>query len=92
MPSPILPHRHEEDCPCHRGGSTLAALVPVAPIDPANTEYPWNFSPVLPLCGFGAACYAPRRAAYLAPFAIFRPLLFSRVAQRQPAPATPAIA
>ena len=67
-------------------GSTLAALVLVAlafrlapyvlhlfgvSIDPANTEYPWNFSPVLPLCVFGAACYASRRAAYVAPFAIY---------------------
>lgn len=67
-------------------GSTLAAFVLVAlafrlapyvlhlfgvPIDPANTDYPWNFSPVLPLCVFGAACYATRRAAYLAPFAIY---------------------
>ena len=67
-------------------GSTLAALVLVAlafrlapyvlhlfgvPIDPANTDYPWNFSPVLPLFVFGAACYASRRAAYLAPFAIY---------------------
>ena len=67
-------------------GTTLAALVLVAlafrlapyvlhafgvPIDPANTDYPWNFSPVLPLCLFGAACFATRRVAYLAPFAIY---------------------
>ena len=67
-------------------GSTLAVFVLVAlafrlapyvlhavgiPIDPASTAYPWNFSPVLPLCVFGAACYATGRAAYLVPFAIY---------------------
>ncbi|MYE12679.1 MAG: hypothetical protein F4X99_13700, partial [Gammaproteobacteria bacterium] len=67
-------------------GSTLAVLILVAlafrlapyvlhafgvPIDPADTDYPWNFSPVLPLCLFGAACFATPRAAYLAPFAIY---------------------
>ncbi len=67
-------------------GSTLAGFVLVAlafrlapyvlhavgiPIDPASTAYPWNFSPVLPLCVFGAACYATGRAAYLVPFAIY---------------------
>lgn len=41
------------------------------PIDPANTVYPWNFSPILPLCLFGAACFATRRMAYLAPFAVY---------------------
>lgn len=65
---------------------TVAALVAVAvgfrlmpyllhrfgvPIDPENTIYPWNFSPILPLCIFGAACFAKRTVAYLAPMAIY---------------------
>ena len=41
------------------------------PIDPENTVYPWNFSPILPLCIFGAACFAKRTVAYLAPLAIY---------------------
>ena len=41
------------------------------PIDPENTVYPWNFSPILPLCIFGAACFARRTVAYLAPLAIY---------------------
>lgn len=41
------------------------------PIDPENTVYPWNFSPILPLCIFGAACFAKRTVAYLAPIAIY---------------------
>ena len=41
------------------------------PIDPENTVYPWNFSPILPLCIFGAACFAKRSVAYLAPLAIY---------------------
>ena len=40
-------------------------------IDPENTVYPWNFSPILPLCVFGAACFANRAVAYLAPLAIY---------------------
>ncbi len=40
-------------------------------IDPANTVYPWNFSPILPLCVFGAACFANRGVVYLAPMAIY---------------------
>lgn len=65
---------------------TLAALVIVAvgfrlmpyllhalgvPLDPENTAYLWNFSPILPLCVFGAACYARRSLAYLAPVAMY---------------------
>ena len=65
---------------------TLAMLVAIAvgfrlmpyllhelgvPIDPENTVYPWNFSPILPLCIFGAACFAKRTVAYLAPLAIY---------------------
>ena len=65
---------------------TIAALVAVAvgfrlmpyllhkfgvAIDPENTVYPWNFSPILPLCIFGAACFAKRTSAYLAPMAIY---------------------
>ena len=41
------------------------------PIDPENTLYPWNFSPILPLCVFGAACFSKRAVAYLAPIAIY---------------------
>ena len=41
------------------------------PIDPENTVYPWNFSPILPLCIFGAACFAKRSVAYLAPIAVY---------------------
>ena len=41
------------------------------PIDPENTVYPWNFSPILPLCIFGAACFAKRSIAYLAPIAVY---------------------
>lgn len=41
------------------------------PIDPENTVYPWNFSPILPLCIFGAACFSRRTVAYLAPLAIY---------------------
>ena len=40
-------------------------------IDPENTVYPWNFSPILPLCVFGAACFANRAVAYLVPLAIY---------------------
>ena len=40
-------------------------------IDPASTVYPWNFSPLLPLCMFGAACFASRGMAYLMPLAIY---------------------
>lgn len=75
-------------------GSTLAIVIAVAigfrlapyllhsfglQIDPNDTLYPWNFSPILPLCVFGAACYASRWAAlYPEP---------SRVALRRSAPA-----
>ena len=67
-------------------GSALAIVIAVAigfrlapyllhsfglQIDPADTLYPWNFSPILPLCVFGAACYASRSAAFLAPLAIY---------------------
>ncbi len=41
------------------------------PVDPENTLYPWNLSPVLPLCVFGAACFAKRSVAYLAPIAAY---------------------
>ena len=49
--------------------SVAARLLPYAlstfgvPIDPANTIYPWNFSPILPICLFGGAVYASRRLA-----------------------------
>ena len=41
------------------------------PIEPENTVYPWNFSPILPLCIFGAAYFANRTLAYLAPMAVY---------------------
>lgn len=41
------------------------------PIDPGGTAYPWNFSPILPLCIFGGAFYAQPRLAYAIPFATF---------------------
>lgn len=41
------------------------------PMDPEVTAYPWNFSPILPLCLFGAACYASRIGAFLVPLAIY---------------------
>ena len=41
------------------------------PIDPANTIYPWNFSPILPVCILGGAIYAQPRLAYAIPFATF---------------------
>ena len=40
-------------------------------IDPGSTVYPWNFSPILPLCLFGAAFYRSRTTAWLAPLAIY---------------------
>ena len=70
----------------HPRRSTLATLVIIAigfrlapyllhsagvPIHPGSTIYPWNFSPLLPLCLFGAACYATRTMAYLAPLTIY---------------------
>ena len=57
--------------------SVAARLIPYAlstlgvPIDPANTIYPWNFSPILPICLFGGAVYANRRLVYAIPFATF---------------------
>jgi hypothetical protein len=57
--------------------SVVARLVPYAlshlgvSIDPADTIYPWNFSPILPICLFGGACYAQPRLAYAVPFATF---------------------
>ncbi|MCY3858798.1 MAG: hypothetical protein OXG25_07805 [Gammaproteobacteria bacterium] len=42
------------------------------PIDPASsTVYPWNISPILPLCIFGAACYQSRSLVYVIPLAIY---------------------
>lgn len=57
--------------------SVVARLVPYTlatlgvPIDPTNTVYPWNFSPILPICLFGGAVYASRRLAYAIPIATF---------------------
>ncbi len=40
-------------------------------IDPGVTTYPWNFSPLLAICLFGAA-YLPRKSwSYLVPLATF---------------------
>ncbi len=41
------------------------------PFDPEVTVYPWNFSPILPLCLFGAACFASRATAFVAPLGIY---------------------
>ncbi len=41
------------------------------PFDPASTAYPWNFSPILPLAVFGAACYRRRGLSLLVPFGIY---------------------
>lgn len=66
--------------------TTLALLVLVAlgfrlapyllqalgiPFDPTSTAYAWNFSPILPLAVFGAACYGGRTLAFLVPFGVF---------------------
>lgn len=40
-------------------------------VDPAGTAYPWNFSPFLPLCIFGGACFSRVRLAYGMPLATF---------------------
>lgn len=37
-------------------------------LDHDNTVYPWNFSPILPICIFGGAVYAQRRLACAVPF------------------------
>lgn len=41
------------------------------PIDPEVTVYPWNFSPILPLCLFGAACFSSRATAFVVPLGIY---------------------
>lgn len=42
------------------------------PIDPTSTTiYPWNISPILPLCIFGAACYQNRSLVFLIPLGIY---------------------
>lgn len=41
------------------------------PIEPDTTLYPWNFSPILPLCILGAAVYANPGWAYLVPLATY---------------------
>ncbi len=38
-------------------------------IDPERTTWPWNFSPMLPLCVFGAALFGRAGMAYLIPLA-----------------------
>lgn len=48
----------------------LAPMLGVA-IDPASTAYPWNFSPILALSLFGAACYGGRSLPYLVPFGTY---------------------
>ena len=40
-------------------------------IDPGTTYYPWNFSPILPICIFGGAYYVNPRQAYAISFATF---------------------
>ena len=57
--------------------SVVTRLVPYAlskfglSIDPETTFYPWNFSPLLPICMFGGAFYADRRLAYVIPLAAY---------------------
>ena len=57
--------------------SVVARLVPYAlsllgiSIDHGNTIYPWNFSPILPICIFGGAVYAQPRMAYAVPLFTF---------------------
>ncbi len=57
--------------------SVVVRLVPYAlsqlgvSIDHGNTVYPWNFSPILPICVIGGAFYAQPRLAYAVPFATF---------------------
>ncbi len=40
-------------------------------IDPGNTAYPWNFSPILPVCIFGGAFYGRKIMVYAIPFATY---------------------
>ena len=40
-------------------------------IDPENTAYPWNFSPILPVCIFGGAFYGRQIMVYAIPFATY---------------------
>lgn len=41
------------------------------PVDSEVTVYPWNFSPMLPFCLFGAACFSSRATAFVAPLGIY---------------------
>ena len=67
-------------------GSSIAVLILMAigvrltpymlnllgmPIDQDVTLYPWNFSPILPLCLFGAAFFASRAHSFLVPVLIY---------------------
>lgn len=38
-------------------------------LESGNTNFPWNFSPFLPICLFGGAIFAHARMAYAVPFA-----------------------
>lgn len=40
-------------------------------IDPGNTVYPWNFSPILPVCIFGGAFFGRKFMVYTIPFATY---------------------
>ena len=40
-------------------------------IDPENSVYPWNFSPILPVCIFGGAFFGRRIMVYAIPFATY---------------------
>ena len=57
--------------------SVLVRLLPYAlshlgvSIEHDNAIYPWNFSPILPICIFGGAIYAQPRLVYVIPFATF---------------------
>jgi len=57
--------------------SVVVRLVPYGlsffgvPINHDNLVYPWNLSPILPLCIFGGAFYAQPMLAYAVPFTTF---------------------
>ena len=57
--------------------SVVLRLVPFAllrwgvSVHPDTASYPWNFSPLLPICMFGGAFYADRRLAYVIPWVAY---------------------
>lgn len=57
--------------------SVVFRLIPFAllkfdvQVHPETTTYPWNFSPILPICLFGGAMYTNPRAVYVVPWATY---------------------